>query len=376
MRRRDLLATAVGGLTLGLAGCLETLGFERRSAWEEPPIVEDRPDAAYIPASIEEMGVYGVAEGEAYAVALGYTYPHRFWTVTGRDAELVDIGGDDQLHLMVSVWDPETGIVLPTEAELVIEDDAGGRVGEWFLWPMLSQEMGFHYGDNAAFADDGEYTARLRLGSLAVERRGEFEGRFEEGETIEIPFEFDSSEVYDLGFELIEDERQGERGEVEPMHDHGHSGDHDDHDHHDDHGDHGDHDDHDHGEHAEIPVSVLPDVAEMPGEHLGEGESGDARFDALFDDGYLAVSVRTSHNGYVIPLMSLSLAVERDGETVVETDLAEAIGPEFDHHYGAAIDDLESGDRLTVSVDAPPQVSRHDGYETAFLEMEPVEFEL
>ncbi|WP_331235860.1 DUF7350 domain-containing protein [Natronorarus salvus] len=373
MRRRDLLTAGAGGFALGLAGCLETLGFERRSAWQEPPIVEGRPDAVYIPASIEEMGVYGVAEGEEVVVALSYTFPHRFWTVTGRDAEMVDIGEEDMLHLMVSVWDRETETVLPTEAELVVEDAGGQRVGEWFLWPMLSQRMGFHYGDNASLPDDGEYTARIRLGSLAVERRGAFEGRFEGGESLEIPFTFDADDVYGLDFELIEEARRGEHGELDPMGGPGDGhGDHGDHGH-DDHREPGDHGDHGHGD---LPLSFLPDVEGMPGKHLGETESGDARFDAVLDGEYLAVSVRTPYNGYVIPLMALSVAVERDDETVVEEALSEAIDPEFGHHYGREVGELEPDDAVTVSVDAPPQVSRHDGYETAFLEMGDVEFEV
>jgi hypothetical protein len=41
-------------------------------------------------------------------------------------------------------------------------------------------------------------------------------------------------------------------------------------------------------------------------------------------------------------------------------------------HYGADVDSISSGEELTVTVDAPPQTSRQEGYETAFVDMDPV----
>jgi hypothetical protein len=37
---------------------------------------------------------------------------------------------------------------------------------------------------------------------------------------------------------------------------------------------------------------------------------------------------------------------------------------------------VESGDTLELRVTTPPQVARHEGYETAFLEMPPTELTL
>jgi hypothetical protein len=36
------------------------------------------------------------------------------------------------------------------------------------------------------------------------------------------------------------------------------------------------------------------------------------------------------------------------------------------------VDSIASGEELTVTVDAPPQTSRQEGYETAFVDMDPV----
>jgi hypothetical protein len=52
------------------------------------------------------------------------------------------------------------------------------------------------------------------------------------------------------------------------------------------------------------------------------------------------------------------------------------VDPDLGYHYGAPVSEAKSGDRLTVTVDAPPQLARHEGYETAFLKMPPVELAL
>jgi hypothetical protein len=49
--------------------------------------------------------------------------------------------------------------------------------------------------------------------------------------------------------------------------------------------------------------------------------------------------------------------------------LNDAIGPDLGAHYRAELPEApSSGDELTVTVDGPCSLSRHEGYETAFLE--------
>lgn len=45
--------------------------------------------------------------------------------------------------------------------------------------------------------------------------------------------------------------------------------------------------------------------------------------------------------------------------------LTPATDPGLGYHYGAVVPDV--GSALTLTVTAPPQVTRHEGYETAFL---------
>jgi len=365
MNRRCFLrgTAAVGAVgTAGLAGCLERLGFEEQSAWANPPLVEDRPDAVYLPASREEMGMYGMATDGDYAAMLTYTFPHRFWIVSG-GKELVEVDADDSLHLMFSLWDRETGTVLPVNTRLeILQDGSPVDIGVSSLWPMLSQRMGFHYGDNVRLPDEGEYTARIQAGPVALERTGAFDGRLGSRATLEIDFEYARSDINGLSFETIDESKRGSRDAL-PLMDHGGGGS-------------------GNSSSGGRPMGTGIPVDELPGELLGTERSGDAVFAALtsdaarFTDGgtYLAVCPRTPYNDLIVPFTSLSATVERDGSVVAEGALAETLDGEYGHHYGLAVDELAAGDRVTISVDTPPQVARHDGYETAFFEFEPVTY--
>ncbi|WP_276256969.1 iron transporter [Halomontanus rarus] len=402
MNRRGFLRGAGVAGTIGLAGCLERLGFEEQSAWRDPPLVEDRPEAVYVPASRETMGSYGTGSDGEYAVALSYTFPHRFWTVAGDETNRVTVGADDTMHLMCTVWDPETDTVLPVEVELeVLQDDTS--VDRPTAWPMLSQRMGFHYGDNVQLPDEGEYTARIRVGPLGATPTGAFEGRFESARTFEIDFEYARSDINDLEFEEIDYDDRGRGGALELMN-HGEHATGDDDRSHSDGANHSNGSSHRDGGHHDVghpPTSRGPAVDELEGEHLGTESSADAAIsvlrtevDRLLESGdsaasagadsgpdadtdtstYLAIFTRTPHNDVILPLMSLSIQVERDDTVVHEGPLRETLDHEFGHHYGIGVDGLESGDRLLVSVDSHPQLARHDGYETAFFEFDDVVF--
>ncbi len=367
MDRRTFLQ--IGGVASGLAlaGCLERLGFEQQSAWRDPPLVEDRPDAVYHPAATEDMGVYAVDDDGEYAVALSYTFPHRFWTVTGSETNRVVVESDDTLHLMVSVWDHETEHILPVDMHLeVLQGDT--VVEEFTPWPMISQRMGFHYGDNAILPGEGEYTAHLRVGPIQARRLGQFAGRFEETRMFDLEFEYSRDDIHDLEFEVFESERHGQRDALPLM----------------EHGEHHEDEDHDNtGEPPHPPVSASPDIDELSGTHIGTERSGDADFELLETDSedwtdeerYLAVFPKTPYNEIILPLTALSVSIERDNETVLEpTPFEETLTDSFGHHYGLGIPVLNDDDQLTLTVDSPPAISRHDGYETAFFEFEDLEF--
>ncbi|QLK25994.1 iron transporter [Natrinema zhouii] len=398
-RRTYLRRTAVLPAALTVAGCTapgneaddqnesggnranEADGDDGATGTAPIPMIEDPPKAVYLPGHRKSMRVLDPLEAGDYALAPLLTYPHPFWLVTGTDRQLVEPDADRGVHLMVVCWDPETGIVLPGDVEprVTITKD-GDQVRSRQLWPMLSQEMGLHFGDNVFLPSDGTYAVSVELPPLSTRRTGTFEGRFGEAKTATFEFTYDDAfreEVVD-GIELLDRERWGQRGALEPMTD--------------------DSDGETEGMHSGIPYSALPPADDYPGTQLIDPEadsgtdsnggvpmSGDAAFVVTLlefgsrlangDDRYLLVSPRTPYNRVPLANMSLRAEVERDGEPAVDDplELTQTLDGEFGFHYGRSLANARPGDSMTLTVESPPQTARHQGYETAFVEMEPLE---
>lgn len=361
MQRRQILSavSTVGVASFaGCSGLFETQPVgERGTAGGsgEPPVLEDRPEAVYIPSHREGMEMIGMGEAGDYMVGLMFSFPHRFWIVTGSERERVAVRDEDDVHLMATVWDGETGTVLPVSAGLSMEIERDGEfITEKSPWPMLSQPMGFHYGDNFALEDEGTYTVNVSIGGMDIARFGSFDGKFGERGSATIDFEFSTQERNSIMVENLED-RHGERDALELM------------------------------EMDMMPTSTVHTPEDLPGRVIGESESGDGRFvataveDAPFvesDGVYLLISARTPYNRIPLPMMSLSYRLQRESEVIAEGQVQEGIEPSAGYHYGTSLQDISSGDTLTISVDSPPQVSRHEGYETAFMDMSDMEFSI
>jgi hypothetical protein len=353
MNRRTFLGRGValsGGVLL--SGCLGRVGFETQSAWRDPPLVEDRPDAVYYPAIVEEMGMYGTTTAGDIGFALMHSFPHRFWNLTGSRKTKVVVQSEDSVHLMASVWDTETETILPVDVSVEISN-GDGKVSSTNLWPMISPNMGFHYGDNIALPGEGQYDVTLRIGPLQMARTEPLEGRFTQEKSATMQLTFDTSGTYNLGIRRL-DEKAGTRGTVDLM------------------------------DMGAAPKPVVPPKSDLPGRLLHEGRSGDATMlvglvegEHRFGEGrgpYLFVSPRTPYNRVMLPRMALSVTVKRSGDTIAQGPLQATLDPDLGSFYGMSIDELSSGDAVGITIETPPQLARHDGYETAFIDMPSIEF--
>ena len=353
MQRRRFLR--LGGLGAGaaLAGCHgpgNSTPTVTRRATTETASASDEPDGIYVQSFQETMSMQGTATEGDYRFSLVFTVPHTFWTVTGNSVSKVEQTPADTLHLMAAVWDPETQTVLP-ETGLSVEITQGDSVvSQEVIYPMLSQPMGFHYGGNFELDGLGEYTATVSVGGSTIRRTGRFADRFGEPASVELPLSVTQERVDEISSRPID--QAGQPGALRPM------------------------------EMLSTPKGIAPSEAEMPGTVRGSAMADDCRFvvttlesaERVDADGqYLAVSARTRYNRYLVPAMALRGTVERDGQPIFEGPLQRTLSPDLRYHYGAAVaDGLQSGDELTLTVQTPPQVARHEGYETAFLQFDPV----
>ncbi len=348
-RRTFLRSAAATGAVAGAGGLSGCLGFELATGGDiprAPPVVEDRPDGVYLPSHIEGMQMGGMGMTGDYHVGVFYSYAHRFWNVNSESVERTDIQSGDDVHLMASVWDPDTGQIIPeTGLSLEIEKD-GSLVSQEVIYPMLSQPMGFHYGGNFSLDGDGTYTVRVSIGGVRTRQTGTFRSRFSQPAVIPVDVEYSRSTRDEISYRTLDD--AGETGAVDPM------------------------------EMEMMPDATAPEVGSLPGSVLGEVNSNDAVLVAtLLEESpvgvdapgpYLAVSARTPYNRMLIPAMGLEATMTRDGEDLFSGELVRTLDPDLSYHYGAALDGatVETGDELTLTPTVWPQVARHEGYETAF----------
>lgn len=358
MKRRTFLTGAGIAATTALAGCTGgDGGVETRQIGGVPPVVSNRPDAVYVPSHFESMNMVGAKNSGGHRLALSYTLPHRFWTMQPdpeNPTKRVDIEEEDTVHMMASVWYPDSGVyVTDASPTISVEKDGESVVGSNSPWAMLSQPMGYHFGDNVTLDGDGTYTVTVDTSAPSARRTGSLEGVGGRG-TFEFEMEYSRRKLKDITVNRFPD-RKGDRGAVGPM------------------------------RMEMLPLAFAPKSDAFPGTVLGTKSSGDAsilaaeledgtRLGAGESESYLAVSPRTPYHGYVVPGMSLDATVKRGGETVFDGQLTKTLDPELNFHYGAAVDPLESGDEVTVEFVSPPQVARHEGYEMAFLDMPSVTF--
>ncbi|MCL7417620.1 MAG: iron transporter [Halalkalicoccus sp.] len=341
MQRRDALRS---GWTLlvgaSLSGCLDALDSE--SAWRD--LVVDRPEAAYVPPEIHGMATWASVNADGYDLTLLASRPHGFWTVTGTETNQVAMREAHSVHLMAAVRESASGRYLPAEVRVSIPHE--GESTERTLWPMLSQRMGPHHGDNVALPGPGTYAASVRVLPSGVDHRDRAT-RFDPG-VHEVEFEYDPAAIEALDRTVLDEGRRGEPGAVEPM---GHGR-----------GEHAGGGGHGEG-HPTIPTAPPVEAFSTP---LGTGTAGDCRVAVALDGNYLIASLRTPYNGFPLAFASLSARIDRAGSSETRP-LFESFDPEIDHHYGTPLD-LDGGERVRIAIETPPQLARHEGYETAFLD--------
>ncbi|WP_330633515.1 iron transporter [Halocatena halophila] len=346
MDRRTALQAGLMLVCSSTAGCLGSM-FETRSVYAPPPLLEDRPKAVYVPTHREGMQRIDTISNGGLTLTVFYSYPHRFWTVTDTYTKKIPYDESETIHLMTTLTDGDQTVGLPaSNLQITISNDSETVVTKR-LWSMLSQNMGVHFGDNVTLAGAGTYTLDVTMDPITVRLAGGLSDLDPSSRTFSTTFEYDPNERDDISFRTLS-ERAGDRDALTPM--------------------------------GAAQNEQLPTPESLAGSTMATLTSGDARLVVQRlesppngtdgDDPYLAVSARTPYNRYPLVSMRLSATVVTGEGDRTETNLAPTITPALGYHYGAPVGALSGADEITLQIKQPPQIARHEGYETAFLKME------
>lgn len=79
----------------------------------------------------------------------------------------------DNAHLMVTLTDVKSGERIPYSSVQIALSQDGRRVLDTRLWPMMSQHVGMHYGENVALPAAGRFDAVVTVGAPEVARHRE-----------------------------------------------------------------------------------------------------------------------------------------------------------------------------------------------------------
>ncbi len=342
MDRRTALQAGVMLVCSSTAGCLGSM-FETRSVYAPPPLLADRPNAVYVPTHQEGMQRIDTISNGGLTLSLLYSYPHRFWTVTDTYTKKIPYDESETIHLMTTLTDGDETVGLPASNLQITISNERETVVTKRLWSMLSQNMGVHFGDNVTLAGAGRYTVDVTMDPITVRLAGGLSELDPSSRTFSTTFEYDPNERDGISFQTLS-ERAGDRDALAPM--------------------------------GAAQNEQLPKPESLAGTTMTTLTSGDARFVVQRldtpprgidgDDPYIAVSARTAYNRYPLVNMRLAATVATGDGDRTKTTLTPTITPALGYHYGATV----GTDEITLQIEQPPQIARHEGYETAFLEME------
>lgn len=118
-----------------------------------------------------QMHLLGSQTWQGMKIELASMAPQPFTLFEGTQAKEVKPTAADNIHLMAVLSDAQTHERIPyANCWVTIKDKTDKIVFDERLWPMISRDMGTHYGINAALPGPGDYTAILRVGAPQAAR--------------------------------------------------------------------------------------------------------------------------------------------------------------------------------------------------------------
>ena len=96
----------------------------------------------------------------------------------------------DSFHLMVMLNDIHSGYPIPYAQVWATISRAGKIIYDDEQWPMLSEYMGPHYGNNVALPGPGHYQLSLLISTPAASRHLEYKGMWMSPHRVNVSFDW------------------------------------------------------------------------------------------------------------------------------------------------------------------------------------------
>ncbi len=148
------------------------------------------------PRTTQRMQSVGSTTWEGMRISVARAEPSRFMIFQGQDnRRVVEPQPEDSVHLMAVLADEQTGERIPySTVWFTIKDQDGDVVFDDRTWPMLSQNMGTHYGVNVGFPEPGTYDVEVQIGAPISARHPEYMDRWLDQFTFETEIEWEGEQ--------------------------------------------------------------------------------------------------------------------------------------------------------------------------------------
>lgn len=148
------------------------------------------------PRPNQMMQGVGSTTWDGMRISVARAAPSEFMIFQGQDnRRVVEPKPADSVHLMAVLEDAETGERIPySTVWFTVTDADGDVVFDDRTWPMLSQNMGTHYGINVGFPEPGTYNLEVQVGPPISARHPEYMDRWEEPFTFETKMEWEGNQ--------------------------------------------------------------------------------------------------------------------------------------------------------------------------------------
>lgn len=186
-RTKLCLAVSLIAFTAFVAGC--------GKASETAPTTSSEHE---MPMADGSMGMTSLFDETIGDVSIGMSAmdPERFFVSVGAEQREHKPAPDDDIHLMATLSDSESGIRLPDAAVTVRVTGPDGKVAyDGPLYPMIGRGMGMHYGENVSLGRAGRYTAEFVATPPRIGRHADSEGAWSQTIRFQAGFDWDGASV-------------------------------------------------------------------------------------------------------------------------------------------------------------------------------------